>query len=57
VRHQISAEKVPSGPKKVCVSKPGPPERFRGFEKPFPRTDARCGEVVRGWHNRSAAYP
>ena len=29
-------------------------ERFRGFENPLPRTDARCGEEVRGWHNRSA---
>ena len=28
-------------------------EHFRGFENPLPRTDARCGEVVRGWHHRS----
>jgi hypothetical protein len=23
---------------------------FREFENPLPRTDARCGEEVRGWH-------
>ena len=32
---------------------------FRGFENPLPRTDARCGEEVRGWHSstRVRVYP